>query len=180
MEKSAKRLPMYDPDLPTEFEAYLFSKNTLTRIGFMFCQVLLYAFRPMICWPRTFVIDDVIGAICQVLYIGSAVHFTNLGALVYLFSATIMGQGMHVASVHFIAEHYCITEELSYINDATKAQDTFSYYGPLNPFMYNGGYHIEHHDFPKIPYRNLPVLKKIASEYYDTLQYHTSYFKVLV
>jgi len=46
--------------------------------------------------------------------------------------------------------------------------------------MYNGGYHIEHHDFPRIPYRSLPKLKALAPEYYDTLEYHTSYIEVLL
>ena len=60
---------------------------------------------------------------------------------------------MHVAAIHFVAEHYCITEDTAYTNDPTKTNDTFSYYGPLNAILYNGGYHVEHHDFPKIPYR---------------------------
>lgn len=64
MEKSAKKQPMYDPDLPTELEAWLFSTNTATRFLFMLSQVFLYAFRPMICCPRTLKIDDFIGAFC--------------------------------------------------------------------------------------------------------------------
>ena len=37
-----------------------------------------------------------------------------------------------------------------------KARDTYSYYGPVNYMIYNGGYHVEHHDFPKVPCRRLP------------------------
>ena len=72
------------------------------------------------------------------------------GAVLYLFCASILGQGLHVASVHFIAEHYSITKNTIYTNDPAKTQDTFSYYGPMNYLLYNGGYHIEHHDFPRV------------------------------
>jgi len=57
--------------------------------------------------------------------------------------------------------------------------DTFSYYGPMNSILYNGGYHVEHHDFPRIPYRKLPVLRKMCAEYYDTIPHHMSYFEVM-
>ena len=81
--------------------------------------------------------------------------------------------------MHFIAEHYCLTSDTSYTNDPLKAQDTFSYYGSLNWILYNGGYHIEHHDFPKIPFRRIKKLHEIAGEYYKDLPHHTSYLKVL-
>jgi hypothetical protein len=63
MMKSKKDNPMYDPDLPTAFEAYMFSKNVLTRFLFLVMQVLLYAFRPQIVCPRKLTLEDVIGAI---------------------------------------------------------------------------------------------------------------------
>jgi len=59
-----------------------------------------------------------------------------------------------------------------------KKHETFSYYGWLNYFTLNVGYHNEHHDFPRIPCSKLPELKAMAPEYYD-MEYHTSWLKVL-
>ncbi len=64
MAKNSKKQPMYDPDVPTAFEAWLFSTNFVTRICFMLMQALLYALRPLLSCPRMFLIDDVIGAAC--------------------------------------------------------------------------------------------------------------------
>lgn len=69
------------------------------------------------------------------------------------------------------------------------AQETTSYYGWMNVLCYNVsilssasmwpdtqvGYHNEHHDFPSVPWTNLPALRRIAHEFYDPLPAHTSW-----
>jgi len=45
--------------------------------------------------------------------------------------------------------------------------------------MLNVGFHNEHHDLMMIPWNRLPALKKMAPEFYDTLVFHTSYWKLL-
>ncbi|CAG8776781.1 16391_t:CDS:2, partial [Cetraspora pellucida] len=55
---------------------------------------------------------------------------------------------------------------------------TYSYYGILNKIFMNIGYHTEHHDFTNVPWTRLPEINKIATEYYENLAYHTSWFMV--
>jgi sphingolipid delta-4 desaturase len=45
---------------------------------------------------------------------------------------------------------------------------------------FNVGYHNEHHDFPRIPWSNLPKLKAIAPDFYDNLPQYTSYTRVFL
>ena len=81
--------------------------------------------------------------------------------------------------MHFIAEHYVILFNENHQNPG-QSNDTFSYYGPINYLLYNGGYHVEHHDFPRVSWKNLPKIRALAGpEFYDNLPYHTSYIRVM-
>ena len=54
-------------------------------------------------------------------------------------------------------------------------QETLDYYGALNLVALNIGYHNEHHDFPDVPWRRLPELKRMAPEFYNGLKTHKSW-----
>lgn len=154
-----------DTDLPTALEARLFS-STIGKALFAFFQILFYAIRPItirrqpLTWYHAFNVVY-IAAVDLLLY-----HFFGLGTLKYFLASTFLaGCGLHPCAAHFIAEHYVFTGEW----------ETYSYYGILNWFCFNVGYHNEHHDFPNIPGSRLPILRKMASEYYDHLPYHESW-----
>ena len=75
---------------------------------------------------------------------------------------------MHPCAGHTIAEHYEFENRL----------ETYDYIGICNFFNFNVGYHTEHHDFPMIPWTRLPLVRKMAPEFYENLPCHTSYIKV--
>ena len=91
-------------------------------------------------------------------------------ALAYLALSTFFALGLHPVGGRWIQEHY----------ETRRGQETYSYYGPLNKTCFNMGYHNEHHDFAGIPWNNLPKLKRVAPEYYDSLKSYRSWTAVLL
>ena len=52
--------------------------------------------------------------------------------------------------------------------------------GPLNALSFNVGYHVEHHDFPNVPWTRLKKLRSLAHTAYDDLFAFTSWTKLIV
>jgi hypothetical protein len=75
----------------------------------------------MIVSPRSLVIEDLIGLLVQSMYVGSAYYFGGFDAFIYLICSAILGQGLHVSAIHFIAEHYLITPESAFTRDPDHA-----------------------------------------------------------
>ena len=68
----------------------------------------------------------------------------SLKPLAFLLLGTYHGVGLHPIAGHCISEHVMLNGN---------GQETHSCYDPLlNPLLYNFGYHVEHHDFPNIPW----------------------------
>lgn len=159
----------YDVDVPTVVETYFF-KNPLTKIIWLLLHPLIHAIRPFFKNPIPLWRMEVVNFLVQMTFNLLVVYFMGFTPLVYFLTSSLLGQGgLHWLSGHFFSEHYLFT----------KGQATQSYYGIGNLFMYNLGYHVEHHDFPYIPFRKLPELKHMCAEFYDDLPCHTSWIKVL-
>jgi len=157
-----------DVDVPTEWEGRFFT-NTLRKLLWVFFQPFFYIFRPLIIKPKSPGFTDIMNWVIVVGFDLFWLYMFGGKALAYLMMSTYLGSGLHPAAGHFIAEHYVFV----------KGQETYSYYGPLNYICFNVGYHNEHHDFPRIPGRRLPELKKMLPEYYDSLPSYTSWTKVI-
>ncbi|KAL7055046.1 hypothetical protein AAHC03_024536 [Spirometra sp. Aus1] len=157
-----------DTDIPMKIEAALF-KSPASRIVWLLINPLFYTLRPFFKAPRPLNVWEVLNVLTQVVFGYIIWRWLGTQAFMYLFIGTLLGFGIHPMSAHVISEHYLFADNLA----------THSYYGSMNFLMFNLGYHVEHHDFPYIPFSRLPQLKKLAPEYYDHLPYHSSMCKVL-
>ena len=116
-----------DVDIPTILEGRIFN-NAITKAVFVFFQVVFYALRPGIVNPKKPTLWEGINW-CTALSFDAMVYLV-LGpkALGYLLLSSLLGAGMHPVAGHFIAEHYVFEE----------GAETYSYYGWLNIFAFNG------------------------------------------
>ena len=156
-----------DTDLPTDWEGRFFS-NPILKVIWLFLYPFFYAIRPFIVRPMLPTKVEVLNLFVQMSFNALLVYFCGFKALWYLFAATILCMGLHPMSAHFVAEHYMFD----------RGYETYSYYGPWNILTWNIGYHMEHHDFPYIACTRLPLVNKIASEFYDDLPQHRSWFGI--
>jgi sphingolipid delta-4 desaturase len=158
----------HDTDVPSRLEAWLISKSTFGYLDhtfrkafFMFNQIFAYALRPCLMKPDLVPKDRwlALNWLVQLSFDGLMVAWLGPRVMLYFLLSTFFAGSIHPTAGHFLAEHYVMEGET----------ETYSYYGPLNYLAYNVGYHNEHHDFPNIPWSNLPKVRKIAPEYYDNL-----------
>lgn len=157
-----------DVDIATPLECRLF-QNPALKICWLVLFPFLYTLRPIVVYPKKWYFMDYANVTLIAFSNSMVVYFTGYRGLMYLLLSTFLGLSVHPTSGHFIAEHYVV--------DPTS--ETNSYYGPLNRFSWNIGYHNEHHDFPKIPCAKLPMVTQIANKYYAHLYHYTSLVYVL-
>jgi sphingolipid delta-4 desaturase len=80
-------------------------------------------------------------------------------ALAYVVLSSLFAFGPHPLGARRLAEHFTLRP----------GQPTLSYYGPGNLISFDVGYHVEHHDFPFVPWSRLAVLRAKAREHYEPL-----------
>lgn len=158
-----------DVDIPSTFEGFVFYDVWWKKAIWLFFQPAWYSLRPLFISPKNVSGWELFNYVCTISFDAMIFSRYGVGGIAYLALGTICGMQFHPIAGHFVAEHFVMKDE----------QETYSYYGPLNWLTYNVGYHNEHHDFPFISSRNLPVLRKMAAEFYDTIPHYHSWVKVL-
>ena len=127
-------------DVPTPLETVLFNSRP-GKVLWCLIQPGFYALRPLAVLPKKPQAMEGLNWAAQVAFDAAVFWSCGWQGLAYLVASTLLGMGLHPMAGHFIAEHYTFV----------RGQETYSYYGALNWFSFNVGYHNEHHDFPFIP-----------------------------
>lgn len=160
-----------DGDMASHWEANLIGNSPIRKALWLMFFPLFQITRP----PRLKAISmwsrwTVVNILFAVAYNTFIIWFCGWNGLLYLAFSFFFSIGLHPVGARWISEHYNVEND---------DQETYSYYGPLNIPAMNVGYHNEHHDFPAIPWNNLPKLRNMAPEFYNTMAYHTSWTKLL-
>jgi len=158
-----------DPDVPSAWEARLFGSSTAGKIAYLTFFALLQPLRTL--RFNMIPVDFWLAAnwTCNLAYAAFVYYTLGSSSLAFLLVSSIFAIGLHPCGARWIAEHYSLDGD----------QETYSYYGPINKVAFNIGFHNEHHDFPNIPWRRLPTLKRLAAEFYEPLVQHSSYLGLL-
>ncbi len=159
-----------DADLPDFWEARLFGNN-------FFSKALWLLLFPIFQVRRTFRLKNIkpvdgwiiTNWVLQFAFDVAIWVFIGPKALFFMLISFFFSVGLHPLGARWIQEHYLVLDE---------NQETYSYYGPLNIFAFNVGFHNEHHDFPSVPWNKLPELKSKAPGFYDTLKSHQSWTRL--
>lgn len=155
-----------DVDIPLKVEARIF-RYSIGKFFWLLIQPFTYTVRPFIKFPLKITKWELVNIFLQIMFGCLIVYVWGWKSFNFLIISSLISMSLHPLALHLITEHYLIDNY----------QESYSYYGPMNYLTFNVGYHVEHHDFPSIPWSKIKMLKKIAPEYYSSLHYHSSWFK---
>lgn len=153
-----------DTDIPFVAEARLFDSR-LGKFLWLFFQPFTYTLRPLIKHPQKITGWEWLNIGVQSFFNVVLICFWGYKCFLFLLLSTFVSLCIHPLATHFIAEHYVVYAD----------QESYSYYGLMNLITFNVGHHVEHHDFPSIPWSKISQLRKIAPEYYESLYSHDSW-----
>ena len=163
--------PVMDGDWASAWEARLVGNGPLRKALWLLFQPLLLSLRTGR-MPGVKLADSwmVVNVALQLAFNAAIVGLFGWGALAYLLLGNIFALGLHPLGGRWVQEHHIVEPD----------QPTYSYYGPMNRFAFNCGYHCEHHDLMSVPWVHLPALRRLAPEFYENLQAHRSWLELLV
>lgn len=159
-----------DADIPNLWEARLVGTSPWRKAVWLALFPIVQCLRP----PRLREIRPVdhwvvLNLVAQVAFDVAVWVVLGPRAFGYLLVSFFFSVGLHPLGARWIQEHYILFP----------GQETNSYYGWLNRLALNVGHHNEHHDFPSVPWNQLPQLRRTAPEAYDTLGSHSSWTRLL-
>lgn len=160
-----------DTDLAQRFEFALIGTSPWRKLLVLLLFPLLYLFRG-VRFAKSPDRWELLNAFTQVVACIALYQIVGPNGMLFLLASFWLGHGIHPVAAHFVHEHYIFAPE--------KGQETYSYYGVLNWFTFNVGYHVEHHDLMNIPGWRLPELRRRLAPYYDGLVSHRSWTRILV
>jgi len=159
-----------DADIASRWEAKLIGNTFIGKSFWLLLFPIFQALRPPRLKEISFSNKWIWINLFTVAVVDVAIFlFVGPMAIVYLVGSFFFSVGLHPLGGRWIQEHFLVSAP----------QETYSYYGPLNKLAFNVGYHNEHHDFSFVPWNNLPKIKAIAPEYYDSLESHDSWSKLV-
>lgn len=157
-----------DPDMPLDWELRYIRGSLLHKLAWLTIYPVMYAVRAM-ARGKTVTIWELINTVFTLSLNVVFYYAFHLRGCMYLAVSFAFGYTFHPVAAHFLQEHYTFAS----------GQETYNYYGWANSLFLNIGFHNEHHDFPTVPARYLPILTKLAPEYYQPLYSHKSWRRVL-
>lgn len=150
-----------DVGVPTEWEARWVGNSAWRK------AVWLAAF-PIFQWGRTRNFENarsfwdrwmVLNLVLQLGFAAAVILLFGPRPLLYLLLSLSFAFGLHPLGTRVIQEHFVVEE----------GQETNSYTGASKGIECNFGYHVEHHDFPGIPWNRLARVSQLAPEFYQSL-----------
>lgn len=156
-----------DLDMPEPWEARLVGNSAILKALWLFLFPVVQTIRVARVRNEVATFDKltIINWITQIAFVATAYYFVGVFGLLYMFLSFYFSLSLHPLGGRWIQEHFVVHEE----------QETYSYYGGLNTIQFNIGFHNEHHDFPGVAWHNLPKIREMAPEYYNSLYFHTSW-----
>lgn len=164
--------PELDADMASEREARIFGNSAFGKLAWQFLFPITQTLR-----TGRFVKSGRISFITPWVLANWVVQFSFLGlmawwlgpwGLFYLAMSFIFSLGPHPLGARYVQEHFIFHRN----------QETYSYYGLANLVTLNVYHHNEHHDFPAVPWHNLPKLRAMVPEVYGQLYAHQSLTKL--
>jgi len=160
-----------DADMPYRWEARLINNRFFGKAIWLLFYPIFQVLRPVrLKEINLFDKWTLVNWIVQFTFTGLVIYFLGWKSFAFLMASFFFSVGLHPLGARWVQEHFLTHGD----------QETKSYYGVLNTVNLNVGYHNEHHDFPSVPWQNLPKIKKFAGSYYDSLGSHKSYTILLL